>query len=253
MRFKGQVAIVTGGSKGLGKAIAKQLAHEGASVVINGRDMNALEEATQEIRREGSQITAIQADVSKSEDVKAMIDKVIEDYDRIDILINNAAVFAESVRIVDLEEEEWDRIMTTNLKGVFLCAKAVIKQMVKQKSGKIVNMTSFTGKTGRVVYSTFGDPTKAHYCASKAGIISLTKSLAYELAPYNINVNGVAAGSVAPEGTPEEKKEMITPLVPLGRMGTSEDVSASTLFLASAESSFITGEILDVNGGTLMD
>ena len=253
MRFQGKVAIVTGGSKGLGKTIAKQLAHEGASVVINGRDVNALEEATQEIRREGGQITAIQADVSKSKDVKAMIDKVIEDYDRIDILINNAAVFAESVRIMDLEEDEWDRVMTTNLKGVFLCSKAVIKHMVKQKSGKIVNMTSFTGKTGRVVYSTFGGPTKAHYCASKAGIISLTKSLAYELAPHNINVNGVAAGSVAPEGTPEEKKEMIIPLVPLGRMGTSEDVSASALFLASAESSFITGATIDVNGGTLMD
>jgi 3-oxoacyl-[acyl-carrier protein] reductase len=253
MRFQGKVAIVTGGSKGIGKAIAKQLAHEGASVVINGRDMNALEEATQEIRREGGQITAIQADVSKSEDVKAMIDKVIEDYDRIDILINNAAVFAESVRIMDLEEEEWDRVMTTNLKGVFLCAKAVIKHMVKQKSGKIVNMTSFTGKTGRVVYSTFGGPTKAHYCASKAGIISLTKSLAYELAPYNINVNGVAAGSVAPEGTPEEKKEMIIPLVPLGRMGESQDVAAAVLFLASPDASFITGEIMNVNGGTLMD
>ena len=125
--------------------------------------------------------------------------------------------------------------------------------MIKQKYGKIVNQTSFTGKTGRVVYSTFGGPTKAHYCASKAGIISLTQSLAYELAPYNINVNGVAAGSVAPEGTPEEKQKMIIPLVPLGRMGTSEDVSAATLFLASDESSFITGEILDVNGGTLMD
>ena len=253
MRFKGKVAIVTGGSKGLGKVIAKQLAQEGAATVINGRDMNALEKATQEIRQDGGQINAIQADVSNSGDVETMIDKVIEDHGRIDILINNAAVFAESVRIMDLEEEEWDRIMTTNLKGVFLCAKAVIKQMLIQKSGKIVNMTSFTGKTGRVVYSTFGNPTKAHYCASKAGIISLTKSLAYELAPYNINVNGVAAGSVAPEGTPEEKKEMIIPLVPLGRMGTSEDVSAATLFLASEESSFITGEILDVNGGTLMD
>jgi 3-oxoacyl-[acyl-carrier protein] reductase len=253
MRFKGKVAIVTGGSKGLGKVIAKQLAKEGAATVINGRDMNALKKATQEIRQDGGQINAIQADVSNSGDVETMIDKVIEDHGRIDILINNAAVFAESVRIMDLEEEEWDRIMTTNLKGVFLCAKAVIKQMLIQKSGKIVNMTSFTGKTGRVVYSTFGNPTKAHYCASKAGIISLTKSLAYELAPYNINVNGVAAGSVAPEGTPEEKKEMIIPLVPLGRMGTSEDVSAATLFLASEESSFITGEILDVNGGTLMD
>ncbi len=253
MRFKENIAIVTGGSKGLGKVIAKQLTQEGATVVINGRDMDALEKAAQEIKQEGGQVTAIQTDVSNSQAVTAMIDKVLEDYSRIDILINNAAVFAESVKIMDLEEEEWDRIMTTNLKGVFLCAKAVIKPMIKQKYGKIVNMTSFTGKTGRVVYSTFGSPTKAHYCASKAGIISLTKSLAYELAPHNINVNGVAAGSVAPEGTPEEKKAMIIPLVPLGRMGTSEDVCAATLFLASDASSFITGEILDVNGGTLMD
>ena len=253
MRFKEKIAIVTGGSKGLGKVIAKQLVQEGASVVINGRDMNALEEAAQEIKEFGEQVSAIQTDVSISKDVNAMVAQVIKKYERIDILINNAAVFAESVRIMDLEEEEWDRIMFTNLKGVFLCSKAVIKQMIKQKYGKIINMTSFTGKTGRVVYSTFGSPTKAHYCASKAGIISLTKSLAYELAPYNINVNGVAAGSVAPEGTPEEKKEMIIPLVPLGRMGTSEDVSAATLFLASDEASFITGEILDVNGGTLMD
>jgi 3-oxoacyl-[acyl-carrier protein] reductase len=253
MRFKEQIALVTGGSKGLGKIIAKQLVKEGATVIINGRDMDALEEAIQEISQEGKQITAIKGDVSKSGDVKAMIERVIEDHGRIDILINNAAVFAESVKIEDLEEEEWDRVMTTNLKGVFLCAKAVIKQMIKQKSGKIVNMTSFTGKTGRVVYSKFGEATKAHYCASKAGIISLTRSLAYELAPYNINVNGVAAGSVAPAGTPKEKQQMIIPLVPLGRMGTSEDVSSATLFLASDESSFITGEVINVNGGTLMD
>lgn len=253
MRFKEQIALVTGGSKGLGKIIAKQLVQEGATVIINGRDLDALEEAIREIGQEDGRITAIRGDVSQSGDVKAMIDKVIEDHGRIDILINNAAVFAESVKIEDLEEEEWDRVMTTNLKGVFLCAKAVIKQMIKQKSGKIVNMTSFTGKTGRVVYSKFGEATKAHYCASKAGIISLTRSLAYELAPYNINVNGVAAGSVAPAGTPEEKQQMIIPLVPLGRMGTSEDVSSATLFLASDESSFITGEVINVNGGTLMD
>ncbi len=253
MKFKEKIAIVTGGSKGLGKVIAKQLVQEGASVVINGRDMNALEEAVQEIKAFGKQVSAIQTDVSVSEDVNAMVAQVVKKYERIDILINNAAIFAESVRIMDLEEDEWDRVMTINLKGVFLCSKAVIKQMIKQKSGKIVNMTSFTGKTGRVVYSNFGEPTKAHYCASKAGIISLTKSLAYELAPYNINVNGIAAGSVAPEGTPEEKMKMIIPLVPLGRMGTSEDVSAATLFLASEESAFITGEIMDVNGGTLMD
>ena len=253
MRFKGQIAIVTGGSKGIGRVIARHLGQEGACVAIVGRDPKALAQAAEELAEAGGSVTAIQADVANNEDVRVMVDKVIADYGRIDILINNAAVFAESVRIMDLAEEEWDRVMVTNLKGVFLCAKAVIRQMIKQKSGKIVNMTSFTGKTGRVVYSAFGGPTKAHYCASKAGINSLTKSLAYELAPHNINVNGVAAGSVAPAGTPEAKKQMIIPLVPLGRMGTSEDVSAATLFLASAESSFITGEILDVNGGTLMD
>jgi len=253
MRFKGKVAIVTGGSRGIGKVIAKQLLQEGAFVVINGRDKNTLDGAVRELKSAGDNIAGIKADVSKSRQVFAMVEKVIKQHTRIDILINNAAVFAESARIVDLDEAEWDRVMTTNLKGIFLCAKAVISQMIKQKSGKIVNMTSFTGKTGRVVYSKFGGPTKAHYCASKAGIISLTKSLAYELAPHNINVNAVAAGSVAPEGTPKGKMKMIIPLVPLNRMGTSEDVSAATLFLSSEESSFITGEVLDVNGGTLMD
>jgi len=253
MRFKEKIAIVTGGSRGLGKVIAEQLVQEGATVIINGRDLNALEEATQEIKKFGENVSAIQTDVSVSKEVNDMIAQVINEHQRVDILINNAAVFAESTKIMDLEEEEWDRVITTNLKSVFLCSKAVIKQMIAQKYGKIINQTSFTGKTGRVVYSTFGGPTKAHYCASKAGIISLTQSLAYELAPYNINVNGVAAGSVAPKGTPLEKQKMIIPLVPLGRMGTSEDVSAATLFLASDESSFITGEILDVNGGTLMD
>lgn len=253
MRFKEKIAIVTGGSRGLGKVIAEQLVQEGATVIINGRDLNALEEATREIKKFGKNVSAIQTDVSVSKEVNDMIAQVISEHQRVDILINNAAVFAESTKIMDLEEEEWDRVISTNLKSVFLCSKAVIKQMIAQKYGKIVNQTSFTGKTGRVVYSTFGGPTKAHYCASKAGIISLTQSLAYELAPYNINVNGVAAGSVAPKGTPLEKQKMIIPLVPLGRMGTSEDVSAATLFLASDESSFITGEILDVNGGTLMD
>jgi len=168
-------------------------------------------------------------------------------------LVNNAAVFAESVLIMELEEKEWDRVMNINLKSVFNCSKAVMRRMINQKSGKIINIASFVGKTGRVVYSKFGTPTKAHYCASKAGVISLTKSLAFELAAHNIKVNAVAPGSIAPEGTEKEKKDMITPLVPLGRMGTSEDVAAAVLFLASSEASFITGEIVDINGGTLMD
>lgn len=253
MRFKGKIALVTGAARGVGRVIAERFAQEGASVVINDIDLQEADRIAQEITREGFPATAIQADVSQGTEVEAMISEVIAKNGKIDILVNNAAVFAKAVLIMDLEEEEWDRVMNINLKGVFNCSKAVIRQMIKQKSGKIVNVTSFTGKTGRVVYSTFGNPTKAHYCASKAGIISLTKSLAFELAPHNINVNAVAPGSIAPEGTEKGKKDMITPLVPLGRMGTSEDVATAVLFLASPEASFITGEIMDVNGGTLMD
>lgn len=253
MKFQGKIALVTGGARGIGKVIATSFAREEATVVINDIDLQEAERLAQQMNQKGFQAFAVKADVSKSAEVEAMVHGVIKDYSKIDILVNNAAVFAESVPIMQIEEEEWDRVMDTNLKGVFNCSKAVIRHMIKQKSGKIINITSFTGKTGRVVYSTFGNPTKAHYCASKAGIISLTKSLAFELAPYNINVNAVAPGSIATEATEEEKKKMITPLVPLGKMGKSGDVAAAVLFLASPEASFITGEILDVNGGTLMD
>ena len=253
MRFQGKIALVTGAARGVGKVIAQRFAQEGASVVINDIDLKEADGVAQGMTREGFGAIALRADVSKGTEVEAMMDEVIGKYGRIDILVNNAGVFAQSVLIMDLQEEEWDRIMNINLKGVFNCSKAVIRHMIKQGAGRIVNVTSFTGKTGRVVYSTVGNPTKAHYCASKAGIISLTKSLAFELAPHDITVNAVAPGSIAPEGTEEGKKDMITPLVPLGRMGTSEDVAAAVLFLASPEASFITGEIMDVNGGTLMD
>jgi 3-oxoacyl-[acyl-carrier protein] reductase len=253
MRFQGKIALVTGAARGVGKVIAKEFAQKGASVVINDIDLQEANGVAQEMTREGFEAMAAKADVSKGTEVEAMINEVIAKYGKIDILVNNAAVFAESVLIMELEEEEWDRVMNINLKGVFNCSKAVMRNMINQKSGKIINIASFVGKTGRVVYSKFGTPTKAHYCASKAGIISLTKSLAFELAPHNINVNAVAPGSIAPEGTEKGKKDMITPLVPLGRMGTSEDVAAAVLFLASSEASFITGEIMDINGGTLMD
>jgi 3-oxoacyl-[acyl-carrier protein] reductase len=253
MKFQGKVVLITGAARGVGMAITKGFAQEGATVIINDIDLQEGEKVAKQINQKGFKAFVVKADVSKSAEVEAMIDKVINSYGGIDILINNAAVFARSVPIVELEEEEWDRVMSINLKSVFNCCKAVIRNMTKRRSGKIINITSFTGKTGRVVYATFGNPTKAHYCASKAGIISLTKSLAFELAPYNINVNAVAPGSIATESTDEEKKKMIIPLVPLGRIGTPEDVASAVLFLASPEASFITGEILDVNGGTLMD
>lgn len=253
MKFQGMVALVTGAAGDIGYCIAKDFAQEGATVILNDIDLAAAQQATQRIERDGFLAMAYKADVSRSTEVEAMVNQVMKDHDQIDILVNNAAVFAESVTVIEIEEEDWDKVLNVNLKGVFICSKVVGRHMIKRRSGKIINITSFTGKTGRVVYSTFGNPTKAHYCASKAGIISLTKSLAFELASYNINVNAVAAGSIATATTHEGKKQMITPLIPLGRMGTPEDVAAAVLFLASPEASFITGEILDVNGGTLMD
>ncbi|NIS63100.1 MAG: SDR family NAD(P)-dependent oxidoreductase, partial [Proteobacteria bacterium] len=232
MRFQGKIVLVTGAARGVGKVIAKAFAQKGASVIINDIDLQEANGVAQEMTREGFEAMAAKADVSRGSEVEAMINEVIAKYGKIDILVNNAAVFAESVLIMELEEEEWDRVMNVNLKGVFNCSKAVMRNMINQKSGKIINIASFVGKTGRVVYSKFGTPTKAHYCASKAGVISLTKSLAFELAPHNINVNAVAPGSIDPGGTEKGKRDMITPLVPLGRMGTSEDVAAAVLFLA---------------------
>lgn len=253
MKFQEKITLITGAARGVGKVIAEEFAEEGATVVINDVDIKEAEKVARLISSRGFEALALKADVSDSAEVESMVDKIIKRWGRIDILVNNAAVFADSISIVDLDEKEWNRVMNINLKGVFICSKVVARQMIKQEEGKIINITSFTGKTGRVVYSRPGTPTKAHYCASKAGIISLTKSLAWELAPYNINVNAVAAGSIATEATDENKKKMVTPLVPLGRMGTPEDIAACVLFLASPEASFITGEILDVNGGTLMD
>ena len=246
MRFQGKVAIVTGGSKGLGKTIAKQLAHEGASVVINGRDMNALEEATQEIRREGGQITAIQADVSKSEDVKAMIDKVIEDYNRIDILINNAAVFAESVRIMDLEEEEWDRVINTNLKGYYLVAQAVVPQMIERGYGKVINMSSIFGAVAM--------PNQLAYAASKGGINQMTKVMALEWAQKGVCVNAIGptyfeTELVAQLRNDTERFNFINERTPVGRWGYPPELEGIVIFLASQASDFITGQTIYIDGG----
>jgi len=253
MTFKDHIVFITGGARGVGKVIAFQFAKEHASVIINDIDLSGAEAVAQEITQIGGLAKAVKADVSESSQVNRMVDQILSEFGRIDILINNAAVFAESVMVADLTDEEWFRVMHSNLDSVFYCSRAVIPHMIDQKSGKIVNLTSFTGKTGRVVYSRAGTPTKAHYCASKAGIISLTKSLAYELAPHNINVNAVAPGSIVTESADEEKKRMLKELVPLGRVGTADDVVGAVLFLASDQASFISGEIMDINGGTLMD
>lgn len=252
-----KVAIVTGGASGIGKAITVALARKGVSTVIADLNLSGAKEIVQEITTLGSEAIAIKTDVSKSEEVNNMVAKTIEHFGRIDILVNNAGideriacVTPDHYIIENMMEEEWDKIMNTNLKSMFLCCRAVVKHMKKNRSGKIVSISSADGKRG-------GSGTLLAYSVSKAGIICLTKGLARYLAPYGINVNSVAPGAIEGTGfsnlwTEKEKQEDIK-ATPLGRLGDPEDVAEAVLFLVSDKAKYITGEILDVNGGLVMD
>lgn len=256
-KLSGKVAIVTGGASGIGKAIAMALSRERASVVIADINLSGAEETVEEIKTLGSEAIAIKTDVSKSEEVNRMVAKTIERFRRIDILVNNAgigratgALLSPNHALVEnLTEQEWDKVMSVNLKSVFLCCKAVVKKMKEQRAGKIVNISSVDGKTG----SAGG----LHYAASKAGVINLTKSLAKQLGPYNINVNSVAPGAIT--GTMFEtawsanEKAEDAKQATLGRLGRPEEIAEAVLFLVSDSANYITGEILDVDGGRFMD
>ena len=249
MRLNERVAIVTGAGQGIGKAIGRCLAEEGATVVIN--DVNAIsaESVAEDLRNASYQADAFQTDVSESGQVQAMMDFVLEKHGKIDILVNNAGVTSDQVRIEALSEEEWDRVIDINLKGPFLCSKAVISTMKKKRYGRIVNVASAAGRLGRAV---FAEKTKANYCASKAGLISLTKSLALELAPWGITSNAVAPGPVATEMTAAYAAGEACLDVPLNRFGSPEEIGRTVAFLASGDSAYITGITVDVSGGLVM-
>jgi len=244
-RLKGKIALVTGSTKGIGKAIAFELAKEGANLVINSRNQSEAEQVGHQIHDEmGVKTLALRTDVSNIEEVKTLMKKTVDYFGRIDILINNAGVF-EICPFLQISEDTWDKIIDINLKGTFLCSKLALPIMVKQKSGVIVNMSSMAAKTGGIL-------PVAHYAASKAGIIALTKALAREFAPYGIRVNAVAPGVIKTkmaESQAEEKRKII----PLGNLGEPEDVAKTVSFLASDDASYITGEVIDVNGGLVMD
>lgn len=248
MRLKGRVAIITGGARGIGKAIALALVREGAKVAIVDFDKEGARALKDQIEKEQGQAIAIPCDVSKSSEVKAMVDEVKKAFNRIDILVNNAGIIRRGT-IETVTEEDWDRVIEVNLKGTFNCSKAVVETMKQQRYGKIINVSSIAGK--------MGDITSAPgYGPSKAGIDALTKTLARQLAPYGINVNAVAPHAIETEMSAqwsEERRKEIIASIPLGRLGKPEDVAEAVLFLASDNASFITGEILDVNGGALMD
>ena len=249
MTLEGRVALVTGAGRGIGRAIALAFAREKTHVVINDicpRD--ELEKVAREVSVSGVRSLAIHADVSQSEQVRDMIGQVEGKFQRLDILVNNAGIIRRGT-IESVTEEDWDQVIRINLKGTFNCCKAVVEIMKRQNTGKIINVSSVAGK--------MGDITSAPgYGPSKAAIDALTKTLALQLAQYGINVNAVAPHAIETEMSAqwsEEKRKSIIEAIPLKRLGRPEDVAEAVLFLASDKANFITGEILDVNGGFLMD
>ena len=249
MPFKGQVALVTGAHRGIGKAIAEAFAREDAHVILNDvcEEEDLVKTVTALSTYEG-QCVAMRADVSRSDQVRAMISQVEKRFQRLDILVNNAGIIRRG-SIETVSEEDWDQVIDINLKGTFNCCKAAADIMIKQRSGKIVNVSSIAGKTGDITSA-------PGYGPSKAAIDGLTKTLARQLAAYGINVNGVAPHAIETDMSAEwseEKRKAIIESIPLKRLGKPQDVANAVLFLASDKADFITGEILDVNGGFLMD
>lgn len=242
MRLEGQVAIVTGGGGGIGKATCLTFAREGAEIVIPEVNIANAEAAAAEIQALGRKCKVIETDVSNGESVRAMVRQTLEAFGRIDILVNNAGIFSYT-RIDACTEEEWDRMMAVNLKGPFLCAQAVMETMKTQRSGRIINLGSLAGQVGGIVAS-------APYSASKAGVMCLTKSLARVLGEYGITVNSIAPGVAATEMAKNHPD--MTDQIPLGRVADASEIASAILFLASEEGRYLTGATLDVNGGIRM-
>jgi len=251
MTPEGQVALITGASSGIGRATAEALARQGARVGVNFlKNQKGAEQVVETIRRTGGEALAIRADVTRHDDVQAMVAAVRRLWGRIDVLVNNAGDLLARRTLADMTEEYWDQIMALNLKSVFLCVQAVWEEMAARKSGCLINVSSIAGRNG-------GGPGAAAYAAAKGGMLTYTKALAKELAPHGIRVNGVAPGVIM---TPYHERYSSPDLlqrfvanIPMGRAGTAEEVADVIVFLASPAARYITGETVEVNGGMLMD
>jgi len=240
-----KVALVTGSGRGIGKAIALKLAENGATVVINDIGPSA-QAVAEEIQAMGKKSLAVAADVSSAEDVAQMAEKAVATFGSIDILVNNAGINRDQL-LIRMSDEDWEKVLAVNLKSVFLCTRAVMKQMLKQRRGRIISIPSIVGLVG--------NPGQANYAAAKAGIVGFTKSIAREVASRGITVNAIAPGFIDTEMTqklsPDQRQELMA-RIPLGRLGSPEDVASAVSFLASEEAGYITGQVLTVDGGMTM-
>jgi len=246
MRLEGKVALVTGGARGIGKAIALVLAREGANLVIADVNREETQKTCSEIEALGRKSLGLETDVTNYASVEEGVNKILDKFTKVDILVNNAGITKDNL-LLRMKEAEWDAVLAVNLKGTFNCIKAVSRPMIKQRSGKIINIASIIGM--------IGNTGQANYSASKAGIIALTKTAAKELASRNINVNAVAPGFIQTEmtvGLAEDLKEKMKAAIPLNRFGSPEDVAQVCLFLALEDSSYITGQTIVVDGGMVM-
>lgn len=246
MELKGKVALVTGGARGIGQFISEELARQGAHVFLGGTNLDTAEKTAESIRQKGGNASAVRLDVTRAEEVHAVFDSIAKNHKLLDILVNNAGITKDGL-LVRMKEEDWDQVLAVNLKGAFLCGQQAIKQMMKQKQGAIVNISSIVGLSGN-----FG---QANYTAAKAGLIGLTKTMARESASRGITVNAVAPGFIDTDMTRDLDEKVRTELlekIPLGRFGTPEDVAYSVAFLVSDRARYITGQVMGVNGGMLM-
>lgn len=246
MEHEGKIALVTGGAQGIGLDIVKDLAKTGAHVIIADINIEGAEKSAEEVRASGGSAEAVKLDVSNSENVKEVFDKIFKDHKPLDILVNNAGITRDAL-MIRMKEDAWDLVISINLKGCFLCGQQAAKQMMKQRKGSIVNIASIVGL--------MGNAGQANYSAAKAGLIGLTKTMAREVATRGITVNAVAPGFIDTEMTrvlDESVRDKLVEQIPLARLGLPQDVADCVAFLVSDRASYITGQVINVNGGMLM-
>lgn len=246
MILQNKVAVVTGATRGIGRAIARSFADQGARLVVVGTNAELVDSFTGELQQAGTEAIGVRADVAVSRDVEQLIEATKERFGRVDILVNNAGITRDGL-LLRMKDEDWDAVLDVNLKGAFLCTRAVARLMTRQRSGRIINISSVVGQ--------MGNPGQANYCASKAGLHGLTRATARELAKRNITVNAVAPGFIQTDMTDalsEEQHAELLEQVPLARLGQVDDVAAAVLFLASDQAGYVTGQVIGVNGGMYM-